>query len=91
MHQTLTWVSFVIPGDEMWIQFGGDHGKGSMKFTKQIVNTYTPISKCNTFIVALANVQDNHSNRIKWMSMVAKTYKTTNIYILTVVVPTPHS
>ena len=40
-----------IPGDEMWIKFGGDH----------------VIGKGNTFVVALANLQANHS--IKWMSM----------------------
>ena len=68
-HQTLTWFNFVIPGDEIWIKFGGDHGKGSMKFTMQIANTYKPNSKYNTFVVAMANVPDNHSNIIKWMSI----------------------
>ena len=68
-HDTLTWFNFVIPGDEIWIKFGGDHGKGSMKFTMQIANTYKPNSKYNTFVVALANVPDNHPNIIKWMSI----------------------
>ena len=40
-----------------------------MKFTMQIANTYKPNSKYNTFVVAMANVPDNHSNIIKWMSI----------------------
>ena len=29
MQQTLTWFSFVIPGDEIWIKFGGTMGRAA--------------------------------------------------------------
>ena len=44
-HDTLTWHDSYIPHDEIWIKFGGDHGKDSLKFTKQVANTHRPNSK----------------------------------------------
>ena len=58
----LTWHNGIIPNNEIWVKFGGDHGKGSMKYTMQIVNTQKPNSKHNTFIVGKTDTKDNHKN-----------------------------
>ncbi|GFO06123.1 amine oxidase [Plakobranchus ocellatus] len=42
---TLTWHNSIIPHDEVWVKFGGDHGKDSLRFTLQIANTDKPNSK----------------------------------------------
>ncbi|GFN81284.1 amine oxidase [Plakobranchus ocellatus] len=42
LHKTLTWHNSTISHDEVWVKFGGDHGKDSLKFTMQIANTHKP-------------------------------------------------
>ena len=64
----LTWHDDTIPHDEIWVKFGGDHGKGSMKYTMQVANTYKPNSKDNTFVVGKTDTKDNHTNISKCMS-----------------------
>ncbi len=61
-HGTLTWHNSTIPEDEIWVKFGGDHGKHSLKFTLQIANTHKPNSKHNTFLVGMAKIKDNYGN-----------------------------
>ena len=51
-----------IPDDEVWVKFGGDHGKGSLKFSIQIINLEKPNSKKNTFIVGMAEIKDTYKN-----------------------------
>ena len=58
----LTWHEGAIPADEIWIKFGGDHGKGSMKFCIQVLNVSKPNSKKNTFVVGFAEVKDSYEN-----------------------------
>ena len=58
----LTWHDGTIPEDEVWVKFGGDHGKGSLKFSVQVVNLLKPNSKKNTFIVGFAEVKDSFEN-----------------------------
>ena len=57
-----TWHDSYISHDEIWIKFGGDHGKDSLKFTMQVANTQRPNSKNNTFVVAMAKIKDNYEN-----------------------------
>ena len=64
----LTRHEFTIPEDQMWIKFGGDHGKGSMKYTMQVVNTEKPNSKHNTFVIGITETKDNNKNIAKCMS-----------------------
>ena len=59
----------MIPEDEIWVKFGGDHGKDSLKFTMQIANTYKPNSQHNTFMVAMAKIKDNYNNLKTCMSI----------------------
>ena len=51
-----------IPDDEVWVKFGGDHGKGSLKFSIQIINLERPNSRKNTFIVGMAEICDSYKN-----------------------------
>ncbi len=59
-----------IPEDEIWIKFGGDHGKSSFKLTMQVVNVKNPNSKTNTIVLAMANVKDTYENLQLLMSSV---------------------
>ena len=61
-QNSLTWHDSNIPEDEIWVKFGGDHGKGSLKFTMQIGNTKKPNSKKNTFVIGIAHVKDTYEN-----------------------------
>ena len=63
LNQTnqLTWHSG-IPDNEIWIKFGGDHGKDSFKLTMQVVNVDKPNSKNNTIVLAMAYVKDSYDN-----------------------------
>jgi len=61
-QNTLTWHNSSIPQNEIWVKFGGDHGKDSLKFTMQIANINKPNSKHNTFVVAMAKVKDSYEN-----------------------------
>ena len=65
----LTWHGSIIPENEIWIKFGGDHGKNSLKFTMQIANTPKPNSKHNTLVVAMTKIKDNHKNLKRCMSI----------------------
>ena len=60
--QLLTWHNGCIPHNEIWVKIGGDHGKKSLKFTLQIVNTEKPNSQKNTVVIAMAPVRDSHEN-----------------------------
>ena len=42
----LTWHNNAIPGDEIWVKFGGDKGGNSFKFIFQIVNILHPHNTC---------------------------------------------
>ena len=64
----LTWHDDTIPHDQIWVKFGGDHGKGNMKYTMQIANTPKPNSKENTFVVGKTDTKDNHTNISTCMS-----------------------
>ena len=59
-----------IPENEIWIKFGGDHGKNSFKLTMQVVNVHKPNSKENTIVFAMANVKDRYDNLNVIMSLV---------------------
>ena len=51
-----------IPENEIWVKFGGDHGKESFKLTLQVVNVEKPNSKTNTVVLAMAYVKDSYDN-----------------------------
>ena len=68
-QNTLTWHGDKIPENEVWVKFGGDHGKNSLKFTMQIGNTAKPNSKHNTYVVAMAKIKDTYKNMKKCMSI----------------------
>ncbi|GFN74207.1 hypothetical protein PoB_000071300 [Plakobranchus ocellatus] len=63
----LTWHNNTIPENEIWVQFGGDHGKSSLKCTLQIANLDKPNSQHNTVVVAMASVRDTHTNLVRFL------------------------
>ena len=60
-----------IPEDEIWIKFGGDHGKGSFKFTLQICNVRNPNSKSNTIVLLKADIKDTYDNLFTLMTFIS--------------------
>ena len=66
-HHLLTWHEGVIPSDQIWIKFGGDHGKKSLKFTLEVANTKNPNSNGNTVVIAKANVKDTYDNLVRFL------------------------
>ena len=63
----LTWRDGSIPGDEIWVKIGGDHGKNSLKFTLQVANTAKPNTRHNTLVIAIAAVRDSHENMVRFL------------------------
>jgi hypothetical protein len=61
-EEKLVWHEGHIPNDEIWIKFGGDHGKGSFKLAMHICNVVRPNSKYNTHLINLAQVKDSVTN-----------------------------
>ena len=55
---------------EIWLKFGGDHGKGSFKFCLQICNVKNPNSKSNTIVILKANIEDSYDNLLTLMGLV---------------------
>ena len=51
-----------IPKDEIWVKFGGDHGRESFKLSIQVANTKKPNSKNFTVLIGLAKVKDSVDN-----------------------------
>ena len=50
---------------------GGDHGKGSFKFTLQICNVNNPNSKSNTIILLKADIKDTYDNLFYLMTFLS--------------------
>lgn len=42
------WHDGIIPGDQIWVELGGDHSGGTFNFVLQIVNIVHPNSIYNT-------------------------------------------
>ena len=59
---TLTWHDGVIPGNEVWINLGGDKGGDAFKMHFQIVNTSVPNSIYNTCVFACFEAQNTIAN-----------------------------
>ena len=57
---SLTWHDGGIPTDQIWLKIGGDHGRGSLKMSVQVVNLEKPNSKEHTHIVAMIEAKDTH-------------------------------
>ena len=60
-----------IPDGEIWVKFGGDHGKGSFKFCLQICNVKNPNSKSNAIVILKANVKDTYDTLFTLMTFVS--------------------
>ncbi|XP_041479492.1 uncharacterized protein LOC121427243 isoform X2 [Lytechinus variegatus] len=52
----------VIPEDQVWIKFGGDHGGGSFKLAVEVCNVQNPNASHNTLIVGYYEGPDSVSS-----------------------------
>ena len=44
------------------LNWGGDHGKNSLKLTLEVANTQNPNSQINTVVIGLVSIKDTYHN-----------------------------
>lgn len=71
----LHWHDGAIPGNQVWVKLGGDHGGGSFKFVLEIANVERPNSVNNTIPLCVFDCQDTASNLHLALSMYADQVK----------------
>jgi len=52
----------MIPEDQLFVNLGGDHGQGSMKFAFQLANLEKPNSSKKTVVFSLFKAKDTRNN-----------------------------